>query len=255
MSLKVDNINQSQCTQKKRISAYITLLLVVCLLTSVATSCSKGGKLTDAELYQAATKDAMTIEDGEVLPLATITPESDMTTWHDGKVLLLTINRHPERYPADQEITLGGEVWTFTDKEMLSWYSENNKDVTDWDMRFKQLIGVPPEDDYTHVTAMWVSPENIIRPAYNTDITTDTMPVTLPDDTDEEYREWFNGNIIWSYFDDAYPWTRLGYTYDWSADSDEYGLTEFLVAKDSEVNIEYTDTVNEFVVRLANLSK
>ena len=40
------------------------------------------------------------------------------------------------------------------------------------------------------------------------------MPTALEEDTSDEYRAWFNGNIICSYFDNAYPWTRLGCTYD-----------------------------------------
>lgn len=42
-----------------------------------------------------------------------------------------------------------------------------------------------------------------------------------------------------------YPWTRLGYTYDWGAE-DEYGLTEFLVLKNSTIEVEFTKTIDEF---------
>ena len=49
-----------------------------------------------------------------------------------------------------------------------------------------------------------------------------------------------NINIISSYFDGKYPWTRLGYTYDWADNGEEYGLSEFVVRKNSEVKVAYT---------------
>jgi hypothetical protein len=36
----------------------------------------------------------------------------------------------------------------------------------------------------------------------------------------------------------GYPWTRLGYTYDWGNPESEVGLSEFVVAAGSTVSIE-----------------
>ena len=58
---------------------------------------------------------------------------------------------------------------------------------------------------------------------------------------------WFNGNIEYSYIDSSYPWTRLGYTYDWSGGDDAYGLTEFIILPGSEVEIEWTKSNEEFL--------
>lgn len=58
-----------------------------------------------------------------------------------------------------------------------------------------------------------------------------------------------SGHII-SYFEGAYPWTRLGYTYDWADNDTEYGLTEFLVLNKSKVKVEFTDTTAEFIERI-----
>ncbi|MBR4798868.1 MAG: hypothetical protein IK047_01255, partial [Clostridia bacterium] len=55
-----------------------------------------------------------------------------------------------------------------------------------------------------------------------------------------------DGNIIWSYFDSAFPWTRLGYTYDWADNGTEYGLSEFLVFSGAKAKVEYTYSVDEF---------
>ena len=70
---------------------------------------------------------------------------------------------------------------------------------------------------------------------------------------DKKFKEWFDGNIIWSYFDSAYPWTRLGYTYDWADNGKVYGLSEFLIFSGAEAAIEYTLTINEFVEYAKNI--
>lgn len=211
---------------------------------------SAGDELILEQIYEAAVADAVTAEEDELFPLVTLTGDGGKVSIQDGKVLLLTVNDSPDLYQAGITLTLPGEVWTFTDREIAEWYPDHKAGVTDWALRLEQLVGVPPDADYTHVTAMWVSPEDVIRPAYVTDVTDSGMTIALPEDTSEEYREWFNGNIIWSYFDSAYPWTRMGYTYDWAPDSGKYGLTEFLVRPGAEAKIEYTDSIDAFIERL-----
>ena len=143
-----------------------------------------------------------------------------------------------------------GEVWTFTDREIKNWYAANSQGVTDWELRLEQLIGLPPEAGYTHISAFWASPEDVIRPAYVTD---PTQPMTnqLAEDMDEADLDWFDGNILWSYFDSAYPWTRLGYTYDWADNGQEYGLSEFLIRDGAEVNVAFTMATEQFLDWLA----
>ena len=51
-------------------------------------------------------------------------------------------------------------------------------------------------------------------------------------------------------FDSAYPWTRLGYTYDWADNGQEYGLSEFLIRQGAEVEVAFTMTTEEFIAWL-----
>lgn len=207
-------------------------------------------KATLEDLYSAATIDSVTVEADEIFPLVCLTPEDAKTIWEDSKVLLVTINKKPQIYVADKTMPLPGEVWMVSAKEMEDWVNSNKEGVTDWQLRLQQLVGVPLTSEYTHVTAMWVSPDDVIRPAYSTDLTNDVMPTSLPENTSQDYRDWFEGNIMWSYFDSQYPWTRLGYTYDWAENSGEYGLTEFLVKEGAQVTIAYTDTISNYIKRL-----
>ncbi len=229
-------------------NAKIILLLMAVLF---ATACR--AEVDAKTLYENAVMDAMLAEDTEILPLVELVKEDDMTTWNDeSEVLLLTWHSYPDSYVEGETITLEyGHVWTFTDKEMYGWYEENGEDVTDFVLRFEQLIGLPPGDDKTHFTALWVDPDDVRVPGYDTE-----QSITgFAEGEDEAFVEWFDDNIVGSYFgENKYPWTRLGYTYDWADNDTEYGLSEFLILNGSEVEIEYTKSTEEFLAYMDGMS-
>lgn len=248
---------------KKVISGGTALLLslVVCAASvGITTQVVRGSDTPPSDiaaassvdsqtLYQQAMADAMVIEEEEILPLVALTENSPLCSWNEeGQVLLLTHHARPERYQAGSDYTLAdGEIWTFTDKELLQWYEQNKDSVSDWPLRFKQLIGLPEEKQYTHFSAFWVDPADVIRPGYVQDIASSQGAAAFPTEPDDAYKEWFNDNLIWSYYESAYPWTRLGYTYDWAADSGEYGLSEFIILDSAETQVEFTMTTEEFL--------
>ena len=202
------------------------------------------------EQYAEAVQDAITIEEGEVQDLVTITEDSDLVTFNadKDKVLMLSFNNHPESYVEGETFTCEyGEIWTFTDKEIVQWYKENKDGVEDWTLRFNQLLGVPADKEYACVSAFWVDLDELKRPAYETDITQQIDPEKLTTEDVDGIQDWFDDNIVWSYFDSAYPWTRLGYTYDWADNDTDYGLSEFIILPDSVIEVEWTKNQAEFL--------
>jgi len=198
-------------------------------------------------LYLAAVQDSKTIEPEELLPVVSISKSSNMVTWNEtgDKILLLTWHKYPDSYVDGTIANLKwGEVWTFTDKEMKEWITENGTIPSS--LRFEQLLGLPINKGYTHVTALWVNPADVLRPAYTYDIGADHVTDAFLTQPDDEYLGWFNGNMTWSYEDSAFPWTRLGYTYDWANNGKEYGLSEFIIKKGSVAEVAYTLTTEEF---------
>ena len=94
---------------------------------------------------------------------------------------------------------------------------------------------------------MWLSPKDIYRPAYVND-PTKAMSLTLSDEVTEEYKSWFYSQYYYSYDVSKLPWTRLGYTYDWSEEAkDKYGLSEFIAFKGTTAKVEKTLLVEDFV--------
>jgi len=244
-------MNTKNFFTKKRFSAAFVLLMVILSITITAFITTRDYSPAPAigELYLAAVIDALIIEPDEVYPLVSLAQNDPFTTWNDaGQVLLVTWNNTPELYQNGEIAAIGEyEVWAFTDREITEWYRLNKKNVTDWELRFKQLIGLPPDTGYTHFTAMWVDTGNVLRPAYRQDVTVSNMTTGFYDDADEVFLEWFNGNKLYSYFEKLYPWTRLGYTYDWAEGGTEYGLSEFIILPNSTVLVEFTVTTEDFL--------
>lgn len=79
------------------------------------------------------------------------------------------------------------------------------------------------------------------------------MADSFSDDVSEDYKEWFDANIISRYFEGQYPWTRLGYTYDWADNGEEYGLSEFVVRKNSDVKVAYTVDLETMLKKWMNI--
>ena len=230
---------------RKKIIFAALIAVAVCL-----TGCKKEPSKTDEELYSDAVKDAAFADEDEILPLVSLIESDPMTTWKDGKVLLLTWHNYPDSYPEGETVTIQwGPVWTFTDKEIASHGKELGDDP---ETRLKQLIAFAPDSEHSTVTGFWVDPQNVKRPAYQTDPTVGNMTNNFGESVDEEFKEWFDDNILWSYYYGNFPWTRLGYTYDWADNGTEYGMTEFIVESGAEVKVEFTETTEEFLDRIKN---
>ena len=240
---------------KKRI---IALPLLVSLIFVLCTGCitreEYEPELSVQELYERACDDAMIAEEDEILPLVAIAPDEPLVQWDEAgeRVLVCTWHKYPDSYPDGEEIvTSFGESWVFTLAEIVDWFGRQ-QEIEDYILRFEQLIGLPPQNGKTHFTAMWVYPENLFRPSYDNEIDDNTVGLYFPEDVDPEYKSWFHGNLLSSYYPEQsdwvrYPWTRLGYTYDWAGNGSEYGLSEFIVRQDSSVLVEQTYSNEEFI--------
>ena len=231
--------------KRKIIFAAIAAAAMVCF-----SGCKKESPKTSEELYRDAVTDAAFADEDEIMPLVSLTESDPMTTWQDGKVLLLTWHNYPDSYPEGENVTIQwGPVWTFTDKEIASHGKELGDDL---EMRLKQLIAFAPDSEHSTVTGFWVDPKNVKRPAYQSDPTVGDMTTDFGESVDEEFKAWFDDNILWSYYYGDFPWTRLGYTYDWADNGTEYGMTEFIVESGTEVKVEFTETTDEFLNRIKN---
>ena len=229
-----------------------SIFVLPLIAISMFASCSKNN--LDAWFKQSIVH-AMETKEENIRTLVTISNSDPKTIWKDDKVLMTTFHNYPESYIEGETITLGWESWVTSAKEFSVVYKEKKDSFkNDPALRVKQLLGLHYESKNQYMTSYWVDPDDLIRPAYVTNITKQ-MKLTFDEDVTQDYKDWFQNQYKSCYFgDNQLPWTRLGYTYDW-AGNDRYGLSEFVIMKDREasVTIEKTAPVNEFLDYLEDL--
>lgn len=120
------------------------------------------------------------------------------------------------------------------------------------DMRLKQLLGLPPGASYGYFVEMWVQPQDLFRPCPDKEITDNSCGICFPPSADTAHIRWINEQRISRFFvcDTAarYPWTQLGYTYDWSPENPTHvGCSEYVIRKNAKVYINRIYTTNEYL--------
>lgn len=117
-------------------------------------------------------------------------------------------------------------------------------------LKVKLSLGLPPDATLDAFVSFWVPPSSLFRPAPDNEITDSTAGLDIPHDVEEWYRRWFNELRSHQYFqsanpdNDAYPWTQLGYTYDWAEDG--RGVSEFVIRTGGEVVVESITPMEEY---------
>ena len=199
--------------------------------------------------FDAAVKDASEALEEEKYTIVTLDEYSDKVSWNADKtqLLVVTLTSNPDSYKEGETVKSDSVVWVVNEKELLMWFQDHKDGVRDWDLRFKQLFGEPRTSRATHMAFLWVSPNDLMRPAYVPDVKAYDMRTSFEgndaDNTERMmwFKNWFDARAAKSYEGpDARPWTRLGYTYDWGSKGDKYGLTEFIVVPGAEMDVKFT---------------
>jgi hypothetical protein len=204
-------------------------------------------------LYARAIANAALYQPENVLPLFAITPDSA------GQVRVVTIttwNYAPGPQP------LGHEVWVTAVPEVrdscAAW------DDPDLVMRMRQLLGLRPADSIAWAVEMTVPVASLFRPTADPSVTaiwpcpedqrgSGTCGLHFPAGTDTAHVTWMANQMLsaWTLPDGyparaagagqqglGYPWTRLGYTYNWHPGSPRYGASEYLVRPGTQVTVQ-----------------
>ncbi|TAK99505.1 MAG: hypothetical protein EPO08_16270 [Rhodospirillaceae bacterium] len=219
-------------------SLYLPLVLASLLAGCVATP---PNNVSTQEAYRAAISDAAVASPGKVAPLRVLPAGATITM-----VSWVTEQRLPctnDALPCDMKVgatplwvTLGGEVQSIC----RTWNLHGDA----LRRRLEQLLGLPmdPPVQYrkTKFVDLEIPRERIERPCLGVDETDPTKPVCTIDarsSTSAELRTFIGEQMAASYVVDnpkgpGYPYTRLGYTYDWAptANAKHYGASEFIVA-------------------------
>lgn len=215
----------------KNIIQRVWLILVVSLVLVFFTEECIANQCNSIEecnfIYEQAIIDAAIYEPSEREELSPILDDQvTAVTWTDWSGYEVGTN------------TLGQDIWVTVAPQMQEkcrTFAENGEDLN---LRLEQLLGLPPDNGKTKVVEIEVDADNLFRPCANPDISKIECSSTFPEKLDSSHIKWFMKNVLNSYqVPSGYPWTRLGYTYDWNPNSPELGLSEYIVRKGSTVTV------------------
>ena len=221
------------------------------LVTLSANACSKDNtqdsvylKAELDKLYQAAVTDAITADSSEICDtLWAINSDNLKLEWkiinNQKYVMACNFNQYPSSYSDTSVINSWGEIWIFIPAQFKSRMTSTPTPDHDTLLRMRQMFGLPPQNSNKYIVELWVKPGDLYRPAANPQIDDNTAGLYLQANTDPDYVKWFNQNIYNSYLGSGtrYPWTRLGYTFDWANSASEVGVSELCIKRNSTLYV------------------
>jgi len=204
------------------------------------------------------------------------------TSWQGWREAVPSSSMPPQQ--ALPSLTLKYEVWVTAVPELALRCSEYRA-ASDAIVvrRLEQLLGLPPGYNKQMAVEVWVQPKDLFRPCHDPEITDHACEITYRNPVGSGaqlrahsvsalHREWINHRVATVYtmppvteecnatcaLKSVYPWTRMGYTYDWGtcpkalarlrangdigphdfAADECYGASEFVIIPGSKVYIE-----------------
>ncbi len=224
--------------------------------TTTATITKTANTTAPADLQQryfAALQDAKVAEPSEVFDgLTALTPDNTKLAWEKATSRLLVVTWTSYKgydIQVGNEMTLTRETWVTAVPELKTFCQSYQATAeTPTDLRLEELMGLPPHNGKTRMVELWVNPADIFRPSPDPETDDTVAELALPPASHFAspqayafHSDWYNLQLKIDNYDDAskgYPWTRLGYTYDWGNPSSEVGLSEFVIYANSKIKVE-----------------
>ncbi len=187
--------------------------------------------------YQAAIADAAVfVPKNQVSALATVDGPVTVVSWQE-----CDCSACAPCLPGGRQ-TLEGELWVTLEPEVRRACQTFPKGQRV--LRTQQLLGLPPmpaKSDSTYFMLLRVErPDGLFRPCTNPDPQasgpcTESFPIGVS----ATHVQWMADQMLTSWrWPLGYPWTRLGYTYNWNPEAPSVtGLSEFVLAGGSKVKV------------------
>ena len=202
--------------------------------------------------------------------LAPLVDSTDGLIWdEEGRILMATWTQakyydDPETYRRGEPFSLYGDTWVTAVPFARDFCRALDLDDPALTLRLEQLLGLPPGNGKDAFLEIWVDPTDVFRPCPDPEISDHECQVEIPvtDRTDDKpwdctlkrqvsgkyvtvhpgHLQWMCYNWTLSYASDDplenYPWTALGYTYDWGNPEEPVGLSEYVAPGNSRVVFE-----------------
>jgi hypothetical protein len=210
--------------------------------------------------YDAAVRDAATALPGEISKnlVAVVRTNADLV-WESGRgcgrVLVATwvdagtFREHYEKRVGQPYTLPCRDTWVTVAPEVRNFCAGLRMPEAALALRLKQRLGLPPTSDKAYFVEFWVEPEDLFRPCPDPEVSDQECGLSFPQSkfvsVSLDYVNWFIRQTNDSYGANGYPWTRLGYTYDWG-DPNHVGPSEFVIRPGATVKIQGGQSTAEY---------
>ncbi|MCF8276765.1 MAG: hypothetical protein K9J17_08530 [Flavobacteriales bacterium] len=231
---------------------------------------------TLSKKYQKALQDAFEPQYSEVYRhLTQINFNNSNLIWNQDstKLLVATWTRFPQSFTGsnnDSLLTNWGDTWVTVVPELYNFCNKlNSKTDDELTLRLEQLHGLPSHkwrnpdgteiNPLTHVVEMWVRPKDLFRPCVDSEINDSECRIEMNDSLiSADHLKWLTNRNRSSFNQtgmkskdflskiNGYPFTRLGYTYDWGNRDTEIGLSEFVIDSGAVVSVLSVQGIREY---------
>jgi hypothetical protein len=113
----------------------------------------------------------------------------------------------------------------------------NSSDIA---LRLRQYMGLPPDANKSHFVHIWVRPSDLFRPCYDEGVLDKQCDYSSSPKISSTHNKWMRDQLLSAYPKNGtkFPWTRLGYTYDWGNPKSYIGASEYVIKANSDIFIE-----------------
>jgi len=187
--------------------------------------------------YERTIFDAAVYQRWNVRPLRPLTPDDK------GNVLVATLTS--KTGDVGSTITAGAYgLWVTGVPEVQTICRGFHGDVL---MQLRELLGLPPDADVPRFLILTVAAADVFRPSPDDSIST-VYPCSNPPDatcgnafpstaTPAHY-QWMATEVFYLHsVPNGYPWTHLGYTFNWTPGADRYGASEYVIRGNAKATI------------------
>lgn len=214
--------------------------------------------------YLEAVEDCKKNKNPEIRTLKAIKTNNPNLVWkkikvegrEELRVLAVTWSSNASYFPKPgKSMEEDYEVWVTLVPEVKNMAGLAKKQKMDVDLRLEQFLGLPPNSGHKYFVELWIRPEDLFRPAADPEVNDHEAQYEFSEvrnylSTSSEYRDWYIDSVKSRYYPEEgslpYPWTRLGYTYDWNPKANNIGASEYVIIKGSRIITNAVYTTEEY---------
>jgi hypothetical protein len=235
------------CASKDRRRDYAGLLQN--LVGAVVTLCLPIQSLAESTLqdrYEDAVKAARKgdLPSKVLVPMPANQPNVLLVTWMPRESALV----EPQEPGSQAHLRAARDIWVSLQSEIQPrckrFSAEEKKNIP---LRIRQLLGLPGDfggklsGGFQVIEISTSVAGHVFRPCTDPDPHRTVCPSPIAPgpniEISDEHRAWIRQSYEGSFIRGNFPWTQLGYTFDWAYKDELYGVSEYVVPKSAPVKI------------------